>query len=72
MKFNLNSDINIRETGLVVQPKLFRLAARPYGLVSEKSNEGVRQIRLIEINCPKSNRNSRINDPAHDQSFYVK
>ena len=72
MKFHLNRNIDIRETGLVLQPKLFWLAASPDGLVSDKSNEDVRQIGLIEIKCPKSKKNSKINDLVHDQSFYVK
>ena len=72
MKFHLNRNIDIRETGLVLQPKLFWLAASPDGLVSDKSNEDVRQIGLIEIKCPKSKKNSKISDLLHDQSFYVK
>ena len=27
---------------------------------------------MIEIKCPKSKKNSKINDLVHDQSFYVK
>ena len=38
MKFHLNRKIDIRETGLVLQPQLFWLAAIPDGLVSDKSN----------------------------------
>ena len=72
MKFHLNRNIDIRETGLVLQPKLFWLAASPDGLVSDKSNKDVRQIELIEIKCPKSKKNSKINDLVHDHSFYVK
>ena len=48
------------------------MAASPGGLVSDKSNEDVRQIGLIEIKCPKSKKNSKINDLIHDQLFYVK
>ena len=72
MKFYLNRNIDIRETGFVLQPKLFWLAASPDSLVSDKSNEDVRQIGLIEIKCPKSKKNSKISDLLHDQSFYVK
>ena len=72
MKFYLNRNIDIRETGLVLQPKLFWLAASPDGLVSDKSNEDVRQIGLIEVKCPKSKKNGKINDLVRDQSFYVK
>ena len=72
MKFHLNRNVDVRETGLVLQPKLFWLAASPDGLVSDKSIEDVRQIGLIEIKCPRSKTNSKINDLVHDQSFYVK
>ena len=65
MKFHLNKNIDIRETGLVLQPKLFWLAASPDGLVSDKLNEDVRQIGLIKIKCPKSKQNNKINDPVH-------
>ena len=59
MKFQINRNIDIRETGLVLQPKLFWLAASPGGLDSDKSNEDVRQIGLTEMKCPKSKRNSK-------------
>ena len=36
MKFVLKHDINVRETGLLIQPNLFWLAANPDGLVSER------------------------------------
>ena len=72
MKFHLNRNTDIRESGLVLQPKLLWLAASPDGLVSDKSNEDVGQIGLIEIKCPKSKKNSKINDLVHDQSFHVK
>ena len=72
MKFQINRNIDIRETGLMLQPKLCWLAAGPGGLVSDKSNEDVRQIGLTEMKCPKSKRNSKTNDLVHDQSCYVK
>ena len=72
MKFHLNRNIDVRETALVLQPNLFWLAASPDGLVSDKQNEDVRQIGLIEIIFPKSKTDSKINDLVHDQSLYVK
>ena len=51
LKFVLMHDINVRETGLVVQPNLFWLAASPDGLVSDHSDS--RKVGLIEIKCPK-------------------
>ena len=50
---------------------LFWLAASPDGVVSDYSNEDVRQIGLIEIKSPKSKKNSETSDLVQDQSFYV-
>ena len=61
-KFHLNRNIDVRETGLVLQSKLFWLAASPDGLVLDKSNEDVLQIGLIKIKCPQSKKNSKIGD----------
>ena len=72
MKFHLNRTIDIRETGLVLQPKLVWLAASPDGLASDKSSEHVKQMGLIVVKCPKSKKNNKINDLVHEQSFYVK
>ena len=41
MKFHLNKNIDVREIGLVLQPKLFWLTASPDGLVSGKTNEDI-------------------------------
>ena len=41
MKFHLNKNIDVREIGLVLQPKLFWLTASPDGLVSDKTNEDI-------------------------------
>ena len=49
MKFVLKHDINVRESGLVIQPNLFWLAASPDGLVSDHSDS--RKGGLIEIKC---------------------
>ena len=72
MKFHLNRTIVIRETGLVLQRKLVWVAASPDGLASDKSNEHVKQMRLIKVKCPKPKKNSKINDLVHEQSFYFK
>ena len=49
IKFVLKHDINVRETGLVIQPNLFWLAASPNGLVYDHSDS--RKGGLIEIKC---------------------
>ena len=51
LKYDLKRDVDIRETGLVIQPNLFWVAASPDGLVSDKSEDG--GIGLIEIKCLK-------------------
>ena len=72
MKFHLNRNLNVRETGLMLQPKLFCLAANPRGLVSDKSSDGISKTGLMEIKCPKSKKNIKIFDLLNDQSFYDK
>ena len=72
MKFHLGRNIDVRDSDLVFQPKLFWLAASPDDLVSDMSNDIIIKIGLIEIKCPKSKKSSKINDLVNDQSFYVK
>ena len=38
MKYTLKHGIDIRETGIVIQPNLFWLAAGPDGIISDKSD----------------------------------
>ena len=52
----------------MLQPELFRLAARPDSLVSDESNENIRKIGLIEM----KNKNNKMNDLVHDQSFILR
>ena len=68
MKFHINRNIDVREAGLVLQPKLFWLAARPDSLVSDESNENIRKIGLIEM----KNKNNKMNDLVHNQSFILR
>ena len=49
MKFVSKHDINVRESGLVIQPNLFWIAASPDGSVSDHSDS--RKGGLIEIEC---------------------
>ena len=65
-KLHLNRSIDVQETGLVLQ--LFWLPASPGSLASDKSNKDISEIGLIEIKCPKSITNSKINDLVHDHS----
>ena len=68
LKYNLRHDAAVRETGIVVQPYLFWLAASPDGLVSDNTEAG---IGLLEIKCPKTKRKSTPDDLMADESFYV-
>ena len=69
MKYLFNRDIDVRETGIVIQPNLFWLAESPDELVSDKTNDS--GFGLLEIKCPKSKRNYTVHDLANDPSFFV-
>ena len=69
VKYTLKHNINIRETGIVIQPKLFWLAASPDGLVSDESDD--RLVGLIEIKCPKTRRNSSPEELLKEDKFYM-
>ena len=68
LKYNLRHDAAVRETGILVQPYLFWLAASPDGLVSDNTEAGT---GLLEIKCPKTKRKSTPDDLMADESFYV-
>ena len=68
MQYNMKRDINIRETGIVVQPILFWLAASPDGLIVDANEE---LPGLIEIKCPKTKRNLSPEELLDDEKFYV-
>ena len=69
LKFVLKHDINVRETGLVIQPNLFWLAASTDGLVSDHSDS--RKVGIIEIKCPKLKCNYTPQEILQDTKFYV-
>ena len=69
MKHKLNRHVFIRETGIVIQPNLYWLAASPDGLVKDSNNNP--NIGLLEIKCPKSKRNSTPQELLGDQSFCI-
>ena len=54
MKFKLKH-VSARETGIVIQPLLYWLAASPDGLITDESSTPI--LGLIEIKCPFSKRN---------------
>ena len=68
MTYSLKRKVKLRETGIVVQPYLFWLAASPYGLISDQNEEFP---GLIEIKCPKTKRNSSPKTLLDDEKFYV-
>ena len=53
MRLNLRHFVLVRETGLVIQPSLFWLAASPDGLFSYQTSD--RKL-LLEIKCPHTKR----------------
>ena len=64
----MKHNIDVRETGVVVQPKLFWLAASPDGLISEKTDAG---IGLIEIKCPKTKKDCSPAEIVNDAKFHI-
>ena len=55
MKSKLKHNVSVRETGIVIQPLLYWLAASPDGLITDESTTPI--FRLIESKCPFSKRN---------------
>lgn len=69
LKHTLQHDIDVRETGIVIQPNLFWLAASPDGLISDKSDG--QKIGLIEIKCPRSKKYDTPEEMLNDKNFYM-
>ena len=67
MNYSLKNNISVRETGIVIQPNLYWLAASPDGLVFDNAEFG-----LIEIKCPYSKREWAPEEMLQDEKFYVK
>jgi len=70
LKYFLNRDAEIRETGCIIQPNIPWLVATPDGLVSDLSSVNM-QMGIIEITCPKTKRNCGIEELLSDKSFYI-
>ena len=69
LKHQYQRQISLRETGLVIQPSLFWLAASPDGVICDNAHNP--RIGLIEIKCPYSKRDYYPNDLLNDDKFYV-
>ena len=69
LKHQFQRQISLRETGLVIQPSLFWLAASPDGVICDNAHNP--QIGLIEIKCPYSKRDYYSNDLLNDDKFWV-
>ena len=63
--------MEIRETGVIIQPIIFWLAASPDGLINDKSSDNENTSGLVEIKCPKSKRSATITELLADKSFYL-
>ena len=70
MCFYLNSDVQLREAGFVIQPYLPWIVATPDGLISDASNNND-AIGILRIVCPRSLRNSDIEDILFDPNFFI-
>ena len=60
LTYQLNRNVNVRETGCIIQPKLFCVVASPHGLVSDRSVDDENVFGVIEIKCPKSKRYANV------------
>ena len=70
MRFYLNRDVQLRETGFVIQAHLPWIVATPDGLISDASNNND-AIEILRILCPRSWRNSEIEDILSDPNFFI-
>ena len=68
MNYKLNRPVKIREAGIIIQSKLFRLGASPYGVTFDKK---IQEIGLLEIKCPHNKRNLSIENIITDKTFYI-
>ena len=67
MKFKLKYNVSVRETGVVIQPLLYWLAASPDGLITDESITLI--FGLIEIKCSYSRHNLHRQDLLKDKNF---
>ena len=70
LKFVLKHDINVHETGLVIQPNPFWLATSPDSLVSDNSDS--RKVDIIETKFLKLKCNYTPQKILQDTKFYVR
>ena len=70
LKFNLNRNADVRETGCVIQPLLPWLVASPDGLISDRSKPK-ENVGLVEIKCPKTKHSCTYDELLADESFYI-
>ena len=71
MCFYLNRDVQLlREAGFVIQPHLPWIVATPDSLISDVSNNND-AIEILRIVCPRSLRNSDIEDIFSEPNFFI-
>ena len=68
LKFNLNRNADVRETGCVIQPLLPWLVASHDGHISDRSKRK-KNIGLVEIKCPKTKHSCTYDELLADESF---
>ena len=69
MKFKLKHNVSVGETGIVIYPLLYWLAASPDGLITGESCTPI--FGLTEIKCRFFKRNLHPQDMLKDKYFYV-
>ena len=68
MKLKLNRNVILRETGIVIQPMLYWLAASPDGIFFDPTSD---TLGLLEIKCPATRKNSTPKELMEDETFYI-
>lgn len=64
MQFKLKRKVEVRETGLVIQPSIFWLAASPDGLAYDG------EYGIIEVKCPHTKRDLTPTEMLSDKKFF--
>ena len=69
MKFKLNRNIMLCETGMVIPPQVYWLEASPDGLVYDAQSPI--KFGLFKIKCPEGKKNHILDGAMEDKSFYI-
>ena len=69
MKFKLNRNIILRETGMMIPPQVYLFEASPDGLVYDAQSSI--KFGVLEIKCPEGKKNHTFDEAMEDKSLYI-